>query len=322
MNKEKKIEIPVLPAGPVGSRICAARLHKRYEADRLQRIRNIKPQIDATAPKVCGMKHLKVNFKRDEVLGCRYDQIERDNRHLLYKMSRLPQESAICSPPHSHSAPSLGGGDARFPGGPARRNEIARIESENAKMLKRLQNSQAEYRVKDWEAAHYKSRRIQTYLCKNPLAAAQIEAELKKMGGKRRSRPAASLAPLRSEGSVNLQDPSAVAPGFASSAKQPLHYVFREDVSLGGNNCFVEIATDGGVLAISAYDRQVGDTLEVLINEDVHQQLLHESSGDYGKIASRLRTHHDRLIILPLEAYTEEQSPSVIRDEGMASTAP
>jgi len=283
------------------SKLCNARVHKRHEDMRLQRLRDMKPQIDAKPPKVCGMPHLKHNFKRDEVLGCRYDEIERDNRHLLNKMTQMVKEKGLCTPNHSRSAPNLSTAhDNRFPGGPSRRNEIARIEHENSLMLHRLQNARAEYRTKEWEAAHDESKKIMKRLCNYPIV----------LGLKRRSRPAASLIPLAAERDPHMQaglDPGAVAPGYGSPTAQGLRYVFKEHLMIGGVTYFVEMATDGQTLAISAYDQDIQDTLETLINEDHHRQLFHESNGDYGRIASRLRIIDGGLAIIPLEAYNESQ---------------
>lgn len=284
-------------ACPVGNKLCAARVHKRYEDMRAQRLREMKPQIDARPPKVCGMKHLQTNWKRDEMLGVRYDEIERDNRHLLHKMSKVVEEPG--SLPKSRSEPNLSKANsgAAFPGGPARRNEIARIEFENQRMLKRLQNAHAEYRTKDWEAAHDRSRAYLRRICDYPIPDI--------LKPKRRGQPSASMVPLLSEEPETFQagmDPSAVAPEFASPMGQGLRYVVKEHLLIAGTTFFVEMATDGRTLAVSAYDREIQDTLELLVNEEHHRQLLLESGGDYGEIAGRLRIKDDRLIIIPLDA--------------------
>merc|ERR1719326_1603912 len=131
------------------------------------------------------------------MLGVRYDEIERDNKHLLHSMSKMIQEHGEGTPHQSRSMPHLStgsGAGARFPGGPARRNEIARIEFENARMLKRLQNMHAEYRTKDWEAAHDQSCKYLKIIAKYPIPE-------KSHYLKRRARPTASLMPLNADGS-------------------------------------------------------------------------------------------------------------------------
>jgi len=250
------------------------------------------------------MAHLKTNWKRDEMMGCRYDEIERDNRHLLTAMSRVIQEpGSMPQPQHSRSEPNLSAAaPEKFPGGPARRNEIARIEFENARMLKRLQNMKGEYTNKDAEAAHARSREYLRRICEYPVHLGH---------GKRRGRGAtSSLVQLPGEGmqDMTLQagtDPSAVAQDFASPAGHGLRYVFKEHLLIGGSTYFVEMATDGATLAVSAYDREIQDTLELLVNEENHRQLLLESGGDYGPIAGRLRIIQGRMVIIPLEALDE-----------------
>lgn len=287
---------------PVGNKICAARVHKRYEETRAQRLREMKPQIDARAPRSSGMKHLKINYKRDEQLNVRYDEIERDNRHLLHSMSKMIQDSNGMS--ESRSMPSLGaasgGSGEKFPGGPARKNEIARIEFENARMLKRLQGAHAEYKTKEWEAAHDKSRAIMRRVCQYPVP---------NMSLKRRVRSSASLMPMMAEDDMGQggMDPSAVAPEFTSSPNQSLQYVLKEERMIGGINFFIEMATDGQTLAVSAFDKEIEDTLELLVNEDNHRQLLFECDGDYAEISARLNIRDDRLVIMPAAAANNGQ---------------
>jgi len=250
------------------------------------------------------MKHLKTNWKRDEIVGCRYDVIERDNRHLLGKMSHMIQEHSLGAPQHSRSAPNLStapGNPAKFPGGPARRNEIARIEFENARMLKRLQGAHPEYKTKEWEAAHDLSRGYLKRITEYPLPDMKL---------KRTVRSSASLMPLAAEDEGSM-DPSAVAPDFRSPPTQGLSYVLKEERIIGGINFFVEMATDGQTLAVSAYDKDIQDTLELLVNEENHMQLLFESDGNYSEISSRLRIRDDRLVIVSAEESSSEVSASV-----------
>lgn len=288
---------------PVGNKTCAARVHKRYEDQRKQRLRDMKPQIDATKPKTSGMAHLKQNWKRDEMLGCRFDEIERDNKHLLHAMSKMIQEHGEGTPHQSRSVPSLSmasGAGARFPGGPARRNEIARIEFENARMLKRLQNSEAVYRTKDWEASYDHSRPILRRCCEYPLPEMKL---------KRKVRSTSSLMPLMSEEESRQasMDPGAVAPDFSSPSSHGLKYVLKEERIIDGINFYVEMATDGQTLAVSAYNKNIQDTLELLVNEDNHRQLLFESNGDYVEISSRLHIKDDRLVIISAEEVNSGQ---------------
>jgi len=266
----------------------------------MQRLREMKPQIDARAPKSSGMAHLKTNFKRDEVLGCRYDEIERDNRHLLAKMSHVTQEHGQGTPSRSHSLPNLSSASRaeKFPGVPARKNEIARIEYENQRMLGRLQNAQAEYRTKDWEAAHDRSRGYLRRICEYP-----VREDIGRMP--RKGLPSASLIPINADTDVTLQasmNSGAVASDYYAPPAG-LRYVLKEERYIGEQSFFVEMATDGQTLAVSAFDRELQDTLELLVNEDNHRQLFAESDGDYAQIADRLRVSEDRLVIIPLEAY-------------------
>lgn len=257
----------------------------------------MKPQIDARAPHSSGMKHLKINFKRDEMLGVRYDEIERDNRHLLQAMHRLAQEPGSAPPPSkSRSAPNLNSA-FNFPGGPARRNEINRIEFENARLLKNLQNMSAEMCMKDSEASYNESRGYLRRICEYPP----------NMKLKRRVRPTASLEVLPGDDLSPQagQDLGAVAQDPASPSGHGLRYVLKEHLIIAGGTYLVEMATDGQTLAISIYDSELHDTMELLVNEENHRRLLDEHDGDYSRIAARLRIRDDQLVIVPLEADEE-----------------
>ncbi|KAF4666826.1 hypothetical protein FOL47_003899, partial [Perkinsus chesapeaki] len=80
-----------------------------------------------------------------------------------------------------------------------------------------------------------------------------------------------------------------------------LRYVLKEGQKLGAGYYLVEMATDGRVLTISAYDGESQKTLELIINEKNHRKLYREVAGDYSKLAARLTIEGDRLVLLPHE---------------------
>jgi hypothetical protein len=272
----------------------------------------MKPQIDANAPKVCGMAHLKTNWKRDEIAACRFDEIERDNRHLLRAISEVVKEHSHGSPAcnHSRSMPSLPANSAfSFPGGPARKNEIIRIEKENIKLLRRLQNAHPEYNTRSWEAAHDKTREYVQRICNYPPPKMK----------KRSTHPTASLTKLSSEdvevpcGEL-VVDSDAVASESVTAPPDSLQYVLTEDRLIEGIPFFVEMATDGRALAVSAFSREAQDTLELLVNEESHIQLYQEIRGDYRLLADRLRILPEGRLVIA-EAYppqTDVQDLSAI----------
>eukprot|EP00959_Pyramimonas_sp_CCMP1952_P116880 2443220-Pyramimonas_sp.AAC.1 len=49
----------------------------------------MKPAIDNAAPRSTSYAHVKQNLKRATIVNRRYDEIERDNNHLLGKMSEM-----------------------------------------------------------------------------------------------------------------------------------------------------------------------------------------------------------------------------------------
>jgi len=153
-------------AVPVGNKVCAARVRKRYEEQRTQRLKDMKGVVDNTPPQVMGLRHLKVNWKKAEMTSQRYDTIERDNRHLLNHMNNIGARRDY-APTRSHSLPVL----RDPPGGPQRQREVERINQENQIMLKRLQGTQAEYRTRDWEDSYRQQQEYMRIKCeyKPPL---------------------------------------------------------------------------------------------------------------------------------------------------------
>eukprot|EP00413_Alexandrium_margalefii_P028617 CAMPEP_0204566404 /NCGR_PEP_ID=MMETSP0661-20131031/36030_1 /ASSEMBLY_ACC=CAM_ASM_000606 /TAXON_ID=109239 /ORGANISM="Alexandrium margalefi, Strain AMGDE01CS-322" /LENGTH=292 /DNA_ID=CAMNT_0051574247 /DNA_START=6 /DNA_END=884 /DNA_ORIENTATION=- len=123
----------------------------------------MKGMVDNTPPQVMGLRHLKTNWKKAEVMGQRYDTIERDNRHLLNHMNSIGARRDY-GVSRSHSLPAL-----KDPaGGGQRQREIDRINQENTLILKRLQNMQAEYRTRDWEEQYKRSQDYVRLKCEYP----------------------------------------------------------------------------------------------------------------------------------------------------------
>merc|ERR1719410_1592096 len=106
--------------------------------------------VDNTPPPTMGMRHLRVNWKKAELTAERYDTIERDNRHLLNHMNDIGGKREYTSATRSQSLPIL----RDPPGGPHRKQELDRINQENRRIQTRLRSTEAEYRVRDWEAQY------------------------------------------------------------------------------------------------------------------------------------------------------------------------
>jgi hypothetical protein len=279
---------------PVGNRLCQVKENYHLEKERIRRLKEIKPQIDAKAPKVCGMAHLKTNWSRAEKEACRFDAIESENLRLMRAIKDVVKEHSLASPARvqSKSTSSLPSHSAfNFPGGPARRNEIIRIEKENMKLLQRLQDIAPEYKTSSWEASHDQHRQIMRRICQYPLP---------KM--KKRMTPTASLTKLTSEDDDLLHGETAIdSDAVASeslSGPPSLQYVLTQQRLIGDSPFYVEMATDGRALAVSAYSREAQDTLELLVNEEKHYLLRQETGGDYALLADRLRVLPEGQLII------------------------
>jgi len=278
---------------PVGNKVCAARVRKRYEDQRAQRLRDMKSQIDTRPPETTGMPHLKTNYKRDEMLNQRHDTIERDNRIMLTKMHDFARKAEV---PRSTSLPLLRN---ECPGGPAQQREYDRITHDNYRMLNRLNNMQGELNVRRFEDSWSQGQNYLKIACEYPLI-------LQKKKSRSRNTPSrAGLTRLPAEQQMQQQVPPADCAEDLNAVAGDLddgmlRYVIREERPVGDTPFFVEMATDGQRLAISIYDAASGRGFELLVSEDNHRALLEESGWNYNLIADRLRVDGDRLVIVPL----------------------
>lgn len=76
--------------------------------------------------------------------------------------------------------------------------------------------------------------------------------------------------------------------------------MFKAGQKVGNNYYLVEMSTDGRTLTISAYDGDIQQTLELMVNEKNHRRLHKECDGDYSVLAGRLAVEDGRLLVRPI----------------------
>lgn len=290
-------------AVPVGNKVCAARVRKRYEDQRAQRLRDMKPQIDTRPPETTGYAHLKTNFKRDMMLMQRHDQIEHENMLMLGKMHDFARKSELTGMmSKSSSLPSL-----RCPGGPAQQREYDRIMQANAQMLDRLQNMQGELNFRKLEDNYAKSTDYVKLACEYPPPLLKRKTKRGASGSSLTRLPGehAGRVPDLQEQAL-VEDPYAVAEDPIEDGGD-LRYVMREHRPIDGISYFVEMATDGRILAISIYNAEADQGYELLVSEENHQTLCQECLGDYVAVADRLFIDGEQLLVAPMPRGDWEQ---------------
>mmetsp|Transcript_9676 Transcript_9676/g.25854 ORF Transcript_9676/g.25854 Transcript_9676/m.25854 type:complete len:317 (-) Transcript_9676:55-1005(-) len=302
---------------PVGNKVCAARVHKRYEDQRAERLRAMRPTVDARPPETCHMPHLKRNRKKDEILGQLWDSREKTDRAMLLRMEEFGKNGEF-APPRSNSLPQLNREKSdpyKFPGGPARRRELTRITNDNGKMAYRLMNMRPMYKRKEWEADYARSTEVLKRVCEYPPPLVALSSR------RRPGEPRSSLDRLPGD----AQDPDAVASrsNMGQLEEEEFECVLHENVPLHGVPCEVYMATDGKALAISAYDQVHQRTFEMLVPEVDHGRLYDEIRGDYGYLALRLYIDGDRLLVSPLEPLEgdEPEDQLALEEEPVAEEA-
>jgi E3 ubiquitin-protein ligase TRIP12 len=128
-----------------------------------ERLASIKADIDNKEPQ--RFTHLESRVKRNQQLEERYQQIERENRILLEKMSYIM----------THSAVDQDGGKLPRPrslNASRRRREMQRIMEENQRILERIQAQRAFYNRRQWEDDAKKHEELVRRICDQPLSDA------------------------------------------------------------------------------------------------------------------------------------------------------
>lgn len=268
---------------PVGNKACAERVRQRNHEMHKQRLKSMKPQVDTREPSVTQLAHLQNNLKREQMLEERYHEIDRQNRILLQKMSDIMKHQTFSADRAKSGPPSLNRD--------ARKTELMRITQENNNILRRIQQAQPVYNHVQWEDSY---RRSFAYL-KNSCEYAPVLLRRKVSRG-------GSLMPLGGrEGELSRGVGSTA--GTASDGRahettgEELRYVMKEGKRIGDRYYLVEMATDGRTLAISAYDGDKQQTMELLVNEKNHRRLYREHNGDYNAIAELLRVEGEQLLL-------------------------
>lgn len=275
---------------PVINKACTERVRKREHDMHKARIRSMRAQVDTEKPSTCHLDHLRNNLKREQLLEDRYYEIDRENKILLQKMSEMMKSKPSGLGGRGKSVPSLQRD--------SRKTELMRITQDNQAILRRIQQAQPVYSVVEWEDSYRKSAGYMKNTCEYPVVL------------KRKMPRSQSLVPLDGTGTfrgtgMEVQRKGLGANGEVAAPLQDLpgeelRYVLKEGKRIGERLYLVEMATDGRTLAISAYDGETQQTLELLINERNHRKLF-RATGDYNAIADKLRVENDQLV-LPLDA--------------------
>ena len=151
------------PVPQHSNRLIAARQRrraKRLHAKRLHAINNRnkgKGTLDNKAPRTIGMSHLIVNAKRDKKMEERFDEIEKQNKILLQKMTKI-MKSKVFSFPQTSGPRSLNLH--------TRRRKMLLVNHDNRLLLERISNVQPLYDRKLWKKEDKRNRHIVKNLSK------------------------------------------------------------------------------------------------------------------------------------------------------------
>ncbi len=132
-------------APPVASRICQYKWEQHQNKKLAKRLKKVKASIDNKPPRA--VPHLANKAKKEQEMELKYRKIEKANRLLLERMSRIMTTSTLDN--KIAKRPRRQGVHAA-----SRRAEAIRITRENQMLLKRIQSKKAFMSKKEWQRHH------------------------------------------------------------------------------------------------------------------------------------------------------------------------
>jgi E3 ubiquitin-protein ligase TRIP12 len=271
----------------VGNKACANRVRERHYKMHMDRLKGMRPQVDTSEPHVKSLYHLQNNLKREQLEEEKYQNIDRENKILLQKMSDIMQHKTYSAIRAASGPPSMNRD--------ARKVELMRITRENQNILQRIQKAQPVLNHVEWANQHRQNQVRMKNACEYPPALRTTKTRFPALqNNMSASSINAGEAARQTKGGSSAPD---ISRGSGEQDPAELKYVLKEGRHLGKQYYLVEMATDGKMLAISAYDGEQQRTLELLVNEKNHRRLYRDANGDYNIIASKLRVDGEQLVI-------------------------
>eukprot|EP00912_Choanoflagellata_sp_UC4_P001816 UC4_evm6s1162 len=129
------------PVKPASSKLLAKHWDDELYSRHRKRVKNQKSCIDNKPPRT--YMHLHLKLKKLQLEEERLATIERDNRILLEKMSRIMRSGGAIDNRNDYEHKSLNKS--------ARQRELLRITHENQAILKRIQTREPAYHYEQWE---------------------------------------------------------------------------------------------------------------------------------------------------------------------------
>ena len=142
-------------APPVASRICQYKWEQHQNKKLAKRLKKVKASIDNKPPRA--VPHLANKAKKEQEMELKYRKIEKANRLLLERMSRIMTTSTLDN--KIAKRPRRQGVHAA-----SRRAEAIRITRENQMLLKRIQSKKAFMSKKEWQR-HHKEHKLSAAQC-------------------------------------------------------------------------------------------------------------------------------------------------------------
>jgi len=196
-HKRIKAQKPVVstyrsfePVKPAANKFLAQQAHVKECAKYRNAIRTVKPTVDTAPPKT--HMHIYLKLRKIQQEEERLAIIERDNRRLLEKMSKIMTTKGRVDNHNDVQFKSLNK--------ERRQTELLVIAQENHEILKRIQAKQPHYASKDWEDDFTQSEVFRSQITHYPQSM-EMRASRSSMAGLSSS----TSSPRKSSSMVHVQ---------------------------------------------------------------------------------------------------------------------
>nr|XP_028583878.1 uncharacterized protein CFAP97D2 [Podarcis muralis] len=159
------------PILPCGNKYLQQKWDKATYEEHKRKIQTTKPVVDTCTPRTYGHLHLKLRKLKLE--KDRLSIIERENRLLLEKMSRIMRTTGRIDNKNEYKAKSLNR--------ERQEREFRKVSQENHAILERIMNCKPQYTVQKWNEEWQKAENYMNSIARYPrgLCKLQDQKELK-----------------------------------------------------------------------------------------------------------------------------------------------
>ena len=252
-------------------------IHKR-------KLKEVRGQMHIVPP--AEQKHLTTRSKPDLLKEERFTEIERENKLLLDKMTRIMKHGSQSSASIPFEKKSLNK--------ESRKRELLKITMENQAILKRLQEKQSSYNASKWIEERKEQEKIIKNICEYPYTLQPVRslqpaptprrltnARLPEMA----HRPLAHDQPLGSAREGN-------------GKRAGVRTLIKKGRMMSNGHYLIEVSRSPNALFIAAAKMEGQENYLIELPNEKAEEILVEFGGNYEELVANLQVLNKRLVLL------------------------